>query len=54
MYSELFRDFKTQLQNVAPQLIVEILNFKPKEKVYGIAFLTTDDFYGIYVAFQTA
>lgn len=51
MYSKFFDDFKIQLKAVAPELIKEILSHK--EKVYGIAFLTTDDFYGMYVAFQT-
>ncbi|MGM0123883.1 hypothetical protein IGI37_001257 [Enterococcus sp. AZ194] len=36
-----------------PQLISEILDYKKDEKVYGVTFVTTDDYYGMYVAFET-
>lgn len=48
-----FKYFKYNLEKVLPELIGEILSFKREEKVYGIAFITTDDLYGMYVAFQT-
>lgn len=48
-----FDEFKTQLNSVMPKLLGEILSVPLEEKVGGIAFVTSDDFYGIYVPFET-
>ena len=45
--------FTEELKVAMPQLISEILSYRNEEKVYGIAFVTTDDYYGMYVAFET-
>lgn len=49
----MWKNFKEDLKKALPQLVTEILDYKSEEKVYAIAFLTTDDFYGMYVAFET-
>jgi hypothetical protein len=48
----MLRKFTEELKVIMPQMILEILSYN-KEKVYGIAFVTTDDYYGMYVAFET-
>lgn len=52
MYHSRFDKFTAELTAAMPQLVSEILG-ATKEKVYAIAFITTDDFYGMYVAFET-
>lgn len=53
MDKKIFNHFKDQLKEAMPKLIEEILSYQIEEKVYGISFMTTDDFYGMYVAFET-
>lgn len=45
--------FKNELICCMPKLVEEILLYLPEQQVYGISFLTTDDFYGMYVGFNT-
>lgn len=52
MYENRFDKFKSELRVAMPQLLSEIMS-SHNGKVYAIAFVTTDDFYGMYVAFET-
>ncbi|MHC5218244.1 DUF4303 domain-containing protein [Enterococcus sp. LJL128] len=45
--------FKKALTACLPQLLEEILSYNESQKVYGVSFITTDDFYGMYAAFVT-
>lgn len=45
--------FKNELICCMLKLVEEILLYLPEQQVYGISFLTTDDFYGMYVGFNT-
>lgn len=49
----LFNEFKEQLKAIMPEHINEILSAQPQNKIYAIAFVTTDDFYGMYTAYET-
>ena len=49
----MLKKFTKELKMIIFELISEILSYKKEEKIYGIAFVTTDDYYGMYIAFET-
>lgn len=47
-----FSAFDRELEEGLPAVIEEILSTPSEDKVYSIAFVTTDDFYGFYVSYD--
>ncbi|WP_321388066.1 DUF4303 domain-containing protein [uncultured Enterococcus sp.] len=47
-----FDIFSQELTEQLPAVIEEILSIPSENRVYSIAFITTDDFYGFYVSFD--
>lgn len=47
-----FELFDLELKEQLPTVIEEILSQASTDRVYSVAFVTTDDFYGFYVSFD--
>ncbi|MBP1044664.1 DUF4303 domain-containing protein [Enterococcus sp. BWM-S5] len=45
-----FEQFDQELREQLPSVIEEALSAEANDKIYSIAFVTTDDYYGFYVA----
>ena len=52
MEKSAFVNFEEGLSKYLPNTINEILKAEQDKKVYGIGFITTDDFYGFYITYD--